>query len=151
MFETRIDLVEGQCLTLTWMASNVSVTGWEGSELLLRLRDGEGRDLTVEDIEDGLAVSARVACEVSVPNGLGVKVREAKANLQMAGNHFFEEAEALTAAHYLRRAFEDKPSEDERVQVAGFLTRARAMYALAIDEVGRALSKIDASEAEPSE
>lgn len=60
----------------------------------------------------------------------------------MARNHFFEEAEALTAAHYLRRAFEEKPSEDERVRVAGF--RARAMYAPAIDEVGRALTKIEA-------
>jgi hypothetical protein len=82
---------------------------------------------------------------------LAEKYPQAKANLQMAGNHFFEEAEALTAAHYLRRAFEDKPSEDQRVQVAGFLTRARAMYALAIDEVGRALSKIEASEADRGE
>jgi hypothetical protein len=75
---------------------------------------------------------------------LAEKYPEAKANLDMAGNHFAEEAEALTAAHYLRRAFEDEPSEDERVQVAGFLTRARAMYALAIGEVSRALSKIEA-------
>lgn len=82
---------------------------------------------------------------------LAEKYPEARANLQMAGNHFSQEAEALTAAHYLRRAFEDKPSEDERVQVAGFLTRARAMYALAIDEVARALSKIEAGEAGPGE
>jgi hypothetical protein len=80
---------------------------------------------------------------------LAEKYPEAKANLETAGNHFFEEAEALTAAHYLRRAFEDKPSEDERVQVAGFLTRARAMYALAIDEIGRALAKIEAEEDAP--
>lgn len=85
MFETRIEIVEGQCLTLTWMAGNVSVTGGEGPDVLLRLRDGEERDLTVEYTEDGPVVSARVACEVKVPSGLAVKVRETKANLQVSG------------------------------------------------------------------
>jgi hypothetical protein len=85
MFETKIEIAEGQCLTLTWMADNASITAWDGPDVLLRLRDGEEQDLTVENTEDGPAVSARVACEVNAPPGLLVKVREAKANLQVSG------------------------------------------------------------------
>lgn len=84
MFETRIEMAEAQYLTLAWMASNVSVTGWDDPDVLLRLRDGEERDLTVEETPDGPVVSARVACEVSVPRTTTVKVREAKANLQVS-------------------------------------------------------------------
>lgn len=85
MYETRIEMAEGQCLTLTWVASNVRVAGWEGPEVLLRLHDGEERELTVEDTQDGPAVSARVACDVKVPRDVEVKVRESKANLQVSG------------------------------------------------------------------
>jgi hypothetical protein len=84
MFEQRIEIADGQCLTLAWMASNVSVTGWEEPHVLLRLRDGGEQDLTVEDTAEGPAVSARVACEVNTPRHLAVKVREAKANLQVS-------------------------------------------------------------------
>jgi len=85
MFEQKIEIADGQCLTLTWMASDVSVTGWEEPYVLLRLRDGEEQDLTVEDTGEGPAVSARVACEINVPRTLAVKVREAKANLHGSG------------------------------------------------------------------
>lgn len=85
MFETKIEIAEGQCLTLAWMASNVTVTGGDDPAVLLRLRDGEEQDLTLEDTGDGPVVSAQVACEVKAPSGLTVQVREAKANLQVSG------------------------------------------------------------------
>jgi hypothetical protein len=68
---------------------------------------------------------------------------KAKANLEMAGDHFALEAAALGAARTLRAGVEDPPSEEQCVRMAGLLSSARAMYALAIDEIARALPKME--------
>jgi hypothetical protein len=85
MFENRIQVTEGQVLTLLAMAGNVTLATWDQPDVLLRLRDGEETDLQVELTEAGPAVSARVSCDVQVPASLPVKIREAKANLQVTG------------------------------------------------------------------
>jgi hypothetical protein len=83
MFETRIQIEEGQHLTLVEMASDAAVTGWPKADILVRLRDGHMEDLTIEQTETGPAVSARVACEVQVPSSLAVTIRQALANLKV--------------------------------------------------------------------
>jgi len=60
----------------------------------------------------------------------------------VASDWFAQEARALAAAKELRATMEDEPSEEQRIRMAGLLSQARAMYALAIDEVGRTLRKI---------
>lgn len=85
MFERRIQMGEGECLTLLEMASNVALGIWDEAEVLVRLRDGQEQDLTVETTETGPAVSARVGCEVRVPASLPVKVREVRGNMSVTG------------------------------------------------------------------
>jgi hypothetical protein len=81
MYELRIPVEEGTRLTLVEMASNVSLAGWEETDVGLRLRDGQADNLTIEDTNEGPRVSARVACEVRVPAATSVTVREVKGNL----------------------------------------------------------------------
>jgi hypothetical protein len=85
MFETRIPLEEGQRLTLVEMAQDVAIDRWDEADVLIRLRDGQGEDLTIEQREAGPAVSARVACEVLVPSNVPVNIRQALANLKVGG------------------------------------------------------------------
>jgi hypothetical protein len=84
MFEIRIQIEAGQRLTLVEMAGNVAVTTWDEDDVLIRLRDGEEQDLTVEQSEDGPVVSARLPCEVKVPAASPVTIRQALANLRAA-------------------------------------------------------------------
>ncbi|HSR29540.1 MAG TPA: hypothetical protein VLY63_03175 [Anaerolineae bacterium] len=85
MFEKRIQIGEGDCLTFLEMASNVAVVAWDGTDVLLRLRDGQEEDLIVEETEAGPQVSARVGCEAQVPVSLPIKIREVRANMQATG------------------------------------------------------------------
>lgn len=85
MYEVRIEIGEGQHLTLSQMAGSTSVSGWGESDVLLRLRDGEEQDLTIEQTAEGPSVSARRGCEVRVPAAMAVKVRQARANLVVKG------------------------------------------------------------------
>ena len=85
MYEKRIEIGEGQHLTLSQMAGSVSVSCWDESDVLLRLREGEERDLTIEDTAEGPSVSARRGCEVRVPAAMAVQVRQARANLVVKG------------------------------------------------------------------
>jgi hypothetical protein len=85
MFEKRIQIEEGQSLTLLAMMSDVAVTGGDEGEVLLRLRDGEESDLKVEETEEGPAVSARVSCKVQMPATTPLRIREVKANLRVSG------------------------------------------------------------------
>ena len=79
----------------------------------------------------------------SIPlGGLAAKYPQATANFDVASDWFAQEARALAAAKELRATMEDEPSEEQRIRMAGLLSQARAMYALAIDEVGRTLRKI---------
>jgi hypothetical protein len=90
MFENRIQVEEGQVLTLLAMRGSVTLATWDQPDVLIRLRDGEETDLQVELTETGPAVSARAGCDVKVPASLPVKVREAKANLQVTGISDFD-------------------------------------------------------------
>jgi hypothetical protein len=75
--------------------------------------------------------------------GLAAKYPQAKANLESASEDFALESQALAAAQRLRASMGEKPSEEQRTRMAGLLSRARAMYALAIDETASALSKME--------
>ncbi len=85
MFEKRIQVRQDQELALVDMAGDVRLTSWDEVDVLLRLRDGQEQDVTIEETETGPAVSARVGCQVMVPTGLPVKIRQARANLKVAG------------------------------------------------------------------
>ena len=85
MFENRIQIEEGQVLTLLTMRGSVTVATWDQPDVLLRLREGNETELEVEPTATGPSVSAQIGCEVKVPTWLPVKVREAKANLRVTG------------------------------------------------------------------
>jgi hypothetical protein len=82
---------------------------------------------------------------------LAAKYPSAKANLEMASEHFGLEAKALASARDLRTAIDGDASDDQSVRMAGLLSQARAMYALAIDEIARAAHKIEAKAAHASD
>jgi len=85
MFEQRIDIQESESLTLAKLLGNASIAAWDEAGVLIRLPAGEEADLTVEQAEGGPSISARVTCEVHMPAGLPVQVREAKGNLSATG------------------------------------------------------------------
>ena len=85
MFETRIQIEKGQRLTLVEMAGDVAISSWDGTDVLIQLRDGEERNLTVEQLETGPAVSARTTGEVKVPAASAVTVRQVLGNLNASG------------------------------------------------------------------
>ena len=65
--------------------SNASISAWDQIDVLIKLPSGREADLTVEQAEGGPSISARQTCEVRVPAGLAVQVREAKGNLAVKG------------------------------------------------------------------
>ena len=81
MYEQRIPVEGAARLTLVEMEQNVAVMGWDEAEVLVRLPKGAVEDLSIEETEEGPAVSAKVDCEVCVPAGLPVQVVEVKGNL----------------------------------------------------------------------
>jgi hypothetical protein len=70
---------------LVEMAGNVTVSTWDEDDVLIQLRDGEEEALTLEQTEDGPALSARMPCKVKVPSALPVTVRQAMGNLRATG------------------------------------------------------------------
>jgi len=70
------------------------------------------------------------------------KYPEAKAHLEMAADHFAQEAEALAAVASDLGDRRQDPTEDQCVRAAGRLRAAKAMYELAIGEVERAVRKL---------
>jgi len=85
MFEQRIEIQEGESLTLAKLLGNASIATWDEADVLVKLPRGEERDLEVEQAEGGPSLSVRQTCEVRVPAGLAVQVREAKGNLAVKG------------------------------------------------------------------
>jgi hypothetical protein len=85
MYEQRIEIQEGQSLTLDKLLGNASIAAWDEADVLVKLPRGEERDLIIEQGEGGPSASARQTCEVRVPAGLALKVREAKGNLAVKG------------------------------------------------------------------
>jgi hypothetical protein len=85
MFETRIPIEQNGRLTLVEMTSNLAVAGWDEADVYVRLRDGEEKDLAIEETEAGLSLSARVPCEIKVPYGSPLAIRQVAANLTVKG------------------------------------------------------------------
>jgi hypothetical protein len=85
MFEQRIEIQEGESLTLERLLGNASIAAWDEADVLIKLPSGGEADLTVEQGEGGPSVSSRVTCEVRMPAGLPAQVREAKGNLAVKG------------------------------------------------------------------
>jgi hypothetical protein len=85
MFQKRIKMGEGECLTLLKMASNVAIDVWHEPDVLIQLRDGEEADLEVEATEAGPAVSSRLGCDLQVPATLLIKARQVLGNLRVNG------------------------------------------------------------------
>lgn len=85
MYEKRIPIEEGQTLTLVEMADSVSVTRWDEADVFFRLREGKEDDLTIEETEQGPAVSAQRPCAVRVPANVPVTIRQVQANLKVEG------------------------------------------------------------------
>jgi len=81
---------------------------------------------------------------------LAAKYPSAKANLEMASEHLGLETTALAGARDLRAGIAGDPSDEQCVRMAGLLSQARAMYALAIDEIARAVHKIESAAADAS-
>ncbi len=108
-----------------------------------------GSDPTVKGLPPdrypiGILPSTRKAASQFMTE-LAAKHPAAKAHLELASEDFAAESEALAAAQKLRSAIKEQPSQEQCAQMAGLLSRARAMYALAIDEIARALPKMEAS------
>ena len=70
---------------------------------------------------------------------LAPKYPDAAAHLEMAAEHFARESAALQACHKVGADGPQKPTEDQCLRSAAYLSEARAMYALAIEEIARAL------------
>jgi hypothetical protein len=85
MFEQRIEIQEGESLTLDKLLGNASIAAWDEADVLIRLPSGKETELIVEQAEGGPSISARMTCEVRMPAGLAAKVREAKGNLAVKG------------------------------------------------------------------
>jgi hypothetical protein len=76
---------------------------------------------------------------------LAAKYPAAKAHLELAAEEFTRESEALAAARARRGTLKESPTEEECARMAGLLSQARAMYALAIDDIGRAIPLLEAA------
>lgn len=76
---------------------------------------------------------------------LAPKYPEVSAHFEMAAEHFAREADALDSCYKLfpTRTQEEFQKPENHIRAAAYLRQARAMYALAIDEIARALPKID--------
>jgi hypothetical protein len=74
---------------------------------------------------------------------LASKYPKAQAHLEMAAEHFARESEALKACQKVLADRKQELSDDQCIRAAGYLSQARATYALGIAEIERALRYID--------
>jgi hypothetical protein len=82
MFEKEIEIQAGQSLTLLELAADTLIAGDDGAAAIVRMEAGQDEDVSVEPGEAGPVLSVRRACEVQVPAGVPVVVRQAKGNLR---------------------------------------------------------------------
>lgn len=85
MFEKRIPVEQDQRLTLLEMLGSAKLSAWDEKDVRIRMHDGQEADLDLDEAEAGPVVSVRVACEVKVPAGLTVSVRQAMSDLKVSG------------------------------------------------------------------
>ncbi len=67
---------------------------------------------------------------------------EAKVRLEMAAEHFARESAALEAVRMALAGRSKEPTDEQCIQAAAYLSVARAMYFLAIEEIERALRDV---------
>lgn len=84
MYETKIAIAAGQALTLKELAGNARLEGYDGTEVIVRLPDGVAEDVIVEQAENGPVVTVRADCELQVPAGIPISLRQAQGNLRAA-------------------------------------------------------------------
>jgi hypothetical protein len=73
---------------------------------------------------------------------------KARPYLELAAEHFAKDAAALAAARVLLGDRKQEPTEEQCARVASYLSEARAMYALGIDEIAGALRKISGAQSD---
>ena len=83
MIEKQIQLAEGAQLTLLEMAGNLKVSGWDEAYVQVQLDSDAEEDLVVGESPNGPEISARSSCEVWVPAGVPVTVRQAMGNVKV--------------------------------------------------------------------
>jgi hypothetical protein len=91
MFEKRIQVGEGQHLTLVEVTDNLTIKGWDEPEVLICMQPstppGEEQEdlLGIEESVEGPRLSVRDKCEMQVPATLPVTIREARGNMAASG------------------------------------------------------------------
>jgi len=83
MIEKQIPLAEGAQVTLLEMAGDLKVSGWDEAYVQVELDSDEEEDLLVGESPNGPELSARTSCEVWVPTGVPVTVRQAMGNMKV--------------------------------------------------------------------
>jgi len=83
MIEKQIPLAEGAQVTLLEMAGDLKVSGWDEAYVQVELDGDEEKDLRVGESPSGVELSARTSCEVYVPAGAPVTIRQAMGNVKV--------------------------------------------------------------------
>jgi hypothetical protein len=81
MNERRISTEGAARLTLVELRGNARVSGGDRLELLVRIQGNPDQAVTVEQSAEGLEVSVSENCELKIPGGLPLHIREAQGNL----------------------------------------------------------------------
>ncbi|MGD2206546.1 MAG: hypothetical protein PVH17_07180, partial [Anaerolineae bacterium] len=87
MYKTRVQTGDATRLTLTQMAGDVTVTGWDEPDVLIELETGTERDVSIEQTEVEVALSALTPSKLHlhVPASLPLAVQHAMANMRING------------------------------------------------------------------
>jgi len=125
------------------------ITSYRNSGALVRAKTRDGKDLgwvNAQPFDDfyplEILPSTRRAASDFMKE-LAAKYPGAKTHLEIAAAEFALESAALEACRKALANRDQELSDDQCAQAAGYLGQARAMYALAIDEIGRALPLLE--------
>jgi len=83
MIEKQVPLAEGAQLTLLEMAGDLKVSGWDEAYVQVELDSDAEETLVVGESPSGPELTARTSCEVWVPAGVPVTVRQARGNVKV--------------------------------------------------------------------
>jgi len=83
MIEKQIPLAEGAQVTLLEMAGDLKVSGWDEAYVQVQMDSDAEEDLLVGESPNGPELSARTSCEVWVPAGVPVTIRQAMGNVKV--------------------------------------------------------------------
>ena len=123
----------------SWIAS------YRNRGALVRAKSRDGKDLgfvmaqTANDFYPLEILPSTRQAAADFARELAAKHPAAKAYLETAAEDFALESAALEACRKTLADRSAEPSDEQCAHAAGYLSRARAMYALAIEEIERAL------------